>query len=490
MQNLEPHDLSNKEILRRIARRAMLEKGFEPEFSEAVLAEVSSIKGLHGKTEHINDLRSLPWCSIDNNDSRDLDQLTVAEELPNGETRVYIAIADVDGVVKNNTALDSHARRNTTSLYTPGTVFPMLPERLSTDITSLNLNEDRRAIVITLSLSAEGKLIAYTHNQALVKNHAKLAYDSVAAWLDRSLSSINSIEKVSGLADNLRLQDKIAQKLKAQRYTRGALSFETLRANPVFDGTQLKELIADTKNRAHDIIEDFMIAANSATALFLQSKHFPVLKRVVKKPKDWDRIVELAAEKGYVLNPRPDVLSLSQFLEAERKANPDSFADLSLSVIKLIGPGVYIAESPGGPTDGHFGLAVDHYSHSTAPNRRYPDIITQRLLKACIAGQKPPYNFNELSALALHCTTMEGEAKKVERLLVKSAAALLLEKMIGQRFTAIVSGASEKGTWVRILELPVEGRVVSGYQGKKVGQKVIVTLLSTNVQKGFIDFEA
>ena len=490
MQPLDPKDQSHREILKRIARRSLIDKGFEPEFNGAVQAEIAAVASYPQNPENLTDLRNLLWCSIDNDDSRDLDQLTVAEELPNGGTKVYVAIADVDSVVKYNTALDAHAHKNTTSIYTPGTVFPMLPERLSTDLTSLNYNEERAAIVVEMSFASDGRLSTYSHSRALVKNHAKLAYDSVAAWLDGTLPKLDAIERVTGLAANLRLQDSIAQKLKALRHTRGALYFETLRANPIFDGATLKDLAADTKNKAHDIIEDFMIAANSATAVFLQSKHFPVLKRVVKTPKDWDRIVELAAEKGYSLPARADVLSLSEFLDSEKLAHPEAFADLSLSVIKLIGPGIYIAEAPGAPTEGHFGLAVDHYSHSTAPNRRYPDIITQRLLKACLAGQKPPYGYTELTALALHCTVKADEAKKIERLLVKSAAALLMENMIGQRFNAIITGASDKGTWVRILELPVEGRVVSGYQGKKVGQKIIVTLLSTNAQRGFIDFEA
>jgi len=490
MQYLESPNLTHKEILRRIARRCLLDRGFEPEFNAKIQSELSATVKPFKNTAQLIDYTHLPWCSIDNDDSRDLDQLTVAESLPNEATRIHVAIADVDSIVQRNTALDDHAHQNTTSIYTPGNVFPMLPELLSNDITSLNLNEERAAIVVSMDFSAEGKLLKFTHTQGVVKNHAKLAYNSVAAWLDGTLPKLEAIERVPKLAENLRLQDLVAQKLKELRHTRGALYFETLRANPVFDGTMLKELSKDSKNRAHDIIEDFMIAANSATAVFLQSKKFPVLKRVVKKPKDWDRIVELAAEKGCRLPARPDVVSLSQFLDAEMAANPDSFADLSLAVIKLIGPGIYIAETPEGPTEGHFGLAVDQYAHSTAPNRRYPDIITQRLIKAILANQKAPYSYSDLVALANHCTEMADNAKKVERFLVKSAAALLMEKMIGQSFNGIITGAADKGTWVRLFQIPIEGRIVSGHKGLKVGQKITVTLLSTNVQKGFIDFEA
>ncbi len=485
----DTHDTQHRSILQRIAHRVMLERGLVPDFPPPALAELEGIHEPATRTEKsTRDLRNLLWCSIDNDDSRDLDQLTVAEAMANGAVKVLVAIADVDAVVKKQSALDDHARQNTTSVYTVAEIFPMLPEKLSTDLTSLNLESDRLAIVIEMVVAGDGSLQNSDLYQATVRNRAKLAYNSVAAWLEGNGPMPPGIGTVSGLDENLRLQDRVAQKLKALRHLHGALDLETIEARPVFDGDELKDLEADKKNRAKDIIEDFMIATNGVTARYLASKQFPSLRRVVRIPKHWDRIVELAAERGSTLPKEPDAKALEQFLVSAKAADPLRFPDLSLSVIKLLGAGEYVVQLPGDSVAGHFGLAVKDYAHSTAPNRRYPDLITQRLLKASVAGRSRPYENDELAALATHCTEAEDAAKKVERQVTKSAAAILLETRIGEQFDAIVTGASDKGTWVRLLQPPVEGRLERGFQGLDVGKRVRVKLIHTDVERGFIDF--
>src|SRR5450830_1843399 len=473
----------NRSILKGIAHRAMIERGLIPDFPVQVLAQLNGIQGpaTTRAEESVRDLRNLLWCSIDNDDSLDLDQLTVAEANPNGSANVLIAIADVDAVVKKRSAIDDHARQNTTSVYTVAETFPMLPEKLSTDLTSLNYKSDRLAIVIEMVLSVDGSLQSSDIYRAMVCNRAKLAYNSVADWLEGNGSMPQVIGTVSGLDENLRFQDRLAQKLKALRHLHGALTLETIEARPVFDGDEIKDLEADKKNRAKDIIEDFMIAANGVTARYLASKKFPSLRRAVRIPKRWDRIVELAAERGSTLPKEPDAKALDQFLVAAKAADPLRFPDLSLSVIKLLGAGEYVVELPGGNVAGHFGLAVKDYAHSTAPNRRYPDLITQRLLKAALAGHPLPYENDELETLARHCTEAEDAAKKVERQVTKSAAAILLETRIGEQFDAIVTGASDKGTWVRLLQPPVEGKLESGLDALNVGHRLRVQLVRTDV---------
>jgi VacB/RNase II family 3'-5' exoribonuclease len=486
-------DRQHRSILQRIAHRAMLERGLVPDFPVQALAELDGIHGPATRTEgSTRDLRNLLWCSIDNDDSRDLDQLTVAESRQggtDGAAKVLVAIADVDAVVKKRSALDDHARQNTTSVYTVAETFPMLPEKLSTDLTSLNHESDRLAIVIEMVLAGDGSLQSSDLYGAVVRNRAKLAYNSLAGWLEGNGPMPQGIGTVSGLDENLRLQDRVAQKLKALRHLHGALDLETIEARPVFDGDELKDLEADKKNRAKDIIEDFMIAANGVTARYLASKKFPSLRRVVRIPKRWDRIVELAAERGATLPQEPDSKALDQFLVSAKAADPLRFPDLSLSIIKLLGAGEYVVQLPGGSVAGHFGLAVKDYAHSTAPNRRYPDLITQRLLKAAVAGPARPYENDELEALAKHCTEAEDAAKKVERQVTKSAAAILLESRIGEQFDAIVTGASDKGTWVRLLHPPVEGRLESGFEGMDVGHRLRVQLVRTDVERGYIDFK-
>ena len=487
---MNDHDKSQHcAILQRIACRVMLERGLLPDFSPSALAELNRIPGAATVADvPSHDLRDLIWCSIDNDDSRDLDQLSVAEALPNGATKVLVAIADVDSLVRKSSAIDQHARTNTTSIYTTALTFPMLPERLSTDLTSLNNECDRLALVIEMVIAADGTLSTSQIYAATVRNHAKLAYNSVAAWLDGKGPMPPALGKVPGLDENIRLQDRVAQSLKAQRRTHGALDLETVELCPVFAGEELRDLQADQKNRAKDIIEDFMIAANGVTARYLSAQKLPSLRRVVRTPKRWDRIVELAAEHKFPLPPAPDSKALEAFLTAEKAEDPLRFPDTSLSVIKLLGPGEYVVEIPGNDSAGHFGLAVRDYTHSTAPNRRYPDLLTQRLLKAALASKPLPYATDELVALAKRCTEMEDAAKKVERQVEKSAAAILLESRIGEKFDAIVTGAADKGTWVRIFNPPIEGRLVSGFQGLDVGQRLRVQLVHTDVERGYIDF--
>jgi len=487
---MDPNNKQHRTILQRIAHQAMVEKGLVPDFPPPALAE---LEGIHGPATAADgsphDLRKLLWCSIDNDDSRDLDQLTVAEALPNGSVKVLVAIADVDAVVKKRSALDDHARQNTTSVYTVAETFPMLPEKLSTDLTSLNYASDRLAVVIEMVLADDGTLQSSDIYEATVRNWAKLAYNSVAGWLEGSGPMPPVIGVVSGLDENLRLQDRVAQKLRALRHQQGALDLETIEARPVFTGNELTDLAADERNRAKDIIEDFMIAANGVAARFLASKKFPSMRRVVRVPKRWDRIVELAAERGSKLPSEPDAKALEQFLVSEKAADPLRFPDLSLSVVKLLGAGEYVVQLPGGSAAGHFGLAVKDYAHSTAPNRRFPDLITQRLLKAAMAGIAQTYENDELAALAQHCTEEEDAAKKVERQVTKSAAAIMLQSRIGEQFDAIVTGASVKGTWVRLLHPPIEGRLVSGFEGMDVGHQLRVQLVRTDVERGFIDFK-
>jgi exoribonuclease-2 len=486
----DPNDKQHRSILQRIAHQAMIEKGLLPDFPPQAIAELEGIRGPASAADgSVRDLRDLLWCSIDNDDSRDLDQLTVAEALPGGAAKVLVAIADVDAIVKKRSALDDHARQNTTSVYTVAETFPMLPEKLSTDLTSLNYQSDRLALIIEMVFAGDGTQQSADIYRATARNWAKLAYNSVAAWLEGRGPMPQGIGAVSGLDENLRLQDRVAQKLRALRHQQGALDLETIEARPIFDGDELKDLAAEERNRANDIIEDFMIATNGAVARYLESKGFPALRRVVREPKRWDRIVELAAERGTKLPAEPDAKALEQFLMAAKTADPLRFPDLSTSVVKLLGPGEYVVQIPGGSVTGHFGLAVKDYAHSTAPNRRFPDLISHRLLKAALAGGAKPYENDELATLAQHCTQQEDAAKKVERQVTKSAAAILLESRVGERFDAIVTGASEKGTWVRLLHPPVEGRLVSGFEGLDVGHRLRVQLVHTDVERGFIDFK-
>ena len=483
-------DKQHRTILRSIAHQAMLDRGLLPDFSDAALAELARLPiPAPTASEPVRDLRNLLWASIDNDDSRDLDQLTVAEAGTGEHTRILVAIADVDAVVKNGSAIDEHAHHNTTSVYTAAEIFPMLPEKLSTDLTSLNFNEDRLAMVVDMAVRTDGSLQDANIYRVWVRSWAKLAYNGVAAWLAQNGDPPQAIGAVPGLAENLRLQDRVAQSMKNLRESHGALRLETIEAKPVFDGDQLGALIVEEKNRAREIIEDFMIAANGVVARYLASRKFPSIARVVRTPKRWDRIVEIAGEHHVKLPDTPDSKALEEFLVKAKAADPLRFPDLSLAVIKLLGSGEYLAELPEEDAPGHFGLAVKDYVHATAPNRRYPDLLTHRLLKAALEGKSVPYKKDELDALAAHCTAAEDAAKKVERQVGKAAAALLLASRIGEQFEAVVTGAAPKGTWVRLFTVPVEGKLVSGFTGLDVGHRLRVQLTSVDVQRGFIDFK-
>jgi exoribonuclease-2 len=467
----------------------MIERGLLPDYSPEALAELDRIHAAPtGAEDPVRDLRHLLWCSIDNDDSRDLDQLTVAESLSTGAVKIYVAIADVDAIVKRDTAIDDHARHNTASIYTAAKIFPMLPEKLSTDLTSLNFGVERLSVVIEMVIETDGSLRDSGVYRAIVLNHAKLAYNSVATWLDGKGQAPESVTAVEGLAENLQIQDKIAQGMKILRHVHGALTLETIEMRPVFEEDKLMDFETEKKNRAKNIIEDFMIAANGVTVRYLNSKMFPSVRRIVRIPKRWDRIVEIAAENGFRLPATPNSKALDQFLVKQKNADPLGFPDLSLSVIKLLGSGEYMAEFPGETAEGHFGLAVKDYTHSTAPNRRYPDLITQRLLKAAMVGHPVPYEKDELTSLATHCTEEEDAVKKVERRVEKSAAAMLLESRIGEQFDCIVTGAAAKGTWVRLFHPAIEGRLIQGFEGADVGHRMRVQLVHTDVERGFIDF--
>ena len=482
-------DASSRDVLKVIAKRAMVQRGLQPDFTPAALAETAAISSAAVRVaDGVKDLSGLLWCSIDNDDSLDLDQLTVAESRPDGKVKVLVAIADVDSLVRVGSGIDGHAQANTTSVYTAGGIFPMLPEKLSTDLTSLGEGKARPAIVIEMVVARDGAVGESAVYRAVVVNQAKLAYNGVAAWLDGTAPAPRRIPEVPGLDEQIRIQDRVAQAMKGRRHHLGALDLETLQTRAVFMGDALSDLRPEEKNRAKELIEDFMIAANGVTAKFLEEKRLPSLRRVLRSPERWERIVELAARLGGRLPGEPSARALGEFLIERRKADPLRFPDLSLSVVKLLGSGEYVVELPGRGTEGHFGLAVKDYSHSTAPNRRFPDLITQRLLKAAIAGRPPPYGNDALSELASHCTEQEDQAAKVERQVQKSAAALLLASRVGEKFDAIVTGASEKGTWVRIFQPIVEGKVVGGAEGLDVGDRVRVQLTGTDVERGFIDF--
>jgi VacB/RNase II family 3'-5' exoribonuclease len=480
---------NNATLLAAIARQAMTDRGLQPDFSKAAEQQLASIDGPADENDSsIRDLRNLLWCSIDNDDSRDLDQLSVAEDQGKGNVRILIAVADVDALVKRSTPIDDHARQNTTSVYTAAKIFPMLPEKLSTDLTSLNEGEDRVAVVVDYVVDADGAVSQDNVYRGRVRNKAKLAYNSVGMWLQGQAAVPEGVTKVSGLAENLKLQDRAADRMRELRHEHGALDLETIEARAVFSDGQVVDLRQEARNNARNLIEDFMIGANGVTARFLASKNLPSLRRVVRSPERWDRIEKIASDLGDHLPPDPDSRALEQFLQRRRKADPTRFPDLSLAVVKAMGPGEYIVERPGEKAIGHFGLAVRDYTHSTAPNRRFPDLITHRLLKAALASTKQPYTEDELEALAQHCTAAEDAANKVERQVRKSAAAMLLAPRIGERFEGIVTGASEKGTWVRIFHPPVEGKLVHGAKGADIGDRLRVKLISVDVPAGYIDF--
>jgi exoribonuclease-2 len=472
----------------RRAREELVHEGFQPDFPAAVVSEVSAMKAapIQSVGCDARDLRSLLWSSIDNTVSRDLDQVEWAEKLPDGKIRVLVGIADVDTVVKSQSATDLHARANATSVYTGGPVFPMLPERLSTDLTSLGQDADRSAIIMEFVVSASGEVVCADVRVAMLRNKAKLNYDQVAACLKTPEKS----GLPADLLQQLTLQQEASQRLKAFRKEHGALEFETLESVPILVNDTVRGFDVTQQTPARDIIENFMVAANVAMAQFLRARNSPALRRIVRTPKRWDRIQAIAAEKGTKLPNVPDSKALSVFLAGQKESDPDHFPELSLAVLKSLGPGEYVAEHPGSEHEGHFGLAVQDYTHSTAPNRRYADLVMQRLLKAAICGTPAPYTEAQLSEIAVHCTERETAARHVERFMKKVAAALLLGPKIGETFNAIVTGVSPKGTFARLLSVPAEGRIIRGDKGLDVGQKTRVRLLGADPQRGFIDLQA
>lgn len=466
----------------------MRENGFEPDMPAAVPAQLAALRQhppVIGAAADVKDLRGLLWSSIDNDTSRDLDQLEVAEAVDGG-TRVMVAIADVDTYVPRATPIDQHAARETTTVYTGVSIFPMLPEELSTGATSLNEDGDRLAMVIEFVVRPDGHVASSGVYRAVVRNKAQLTYNAVGAWLEERGPAPAKVAASADLAAQLKLQDAAAQALRTERYRHGALNIETIETRPVLTGDTITSVEKQEKNRATELIEDFMIASNEVVARALSS--VSSLRRIVRTPKRWDRIVALAATLGMTLPAAADSLALNQFLVKRKEADPDHFADLSLAVIKLMGPGEYVLERPGDPEAGHFGLAVEDYTHSTAPNRRFADLVTQRLLKALFAKQPPPYSDDELNEVARNCTLKADASRKVERDMSKRISAVAMSKRVGESFDAIVTGAGPKGTFVRVLRPHIEGMLVKGQHGADVGDRVRVTLVHTDPERGFIDF--
>jgi len=472
-----------------IATQAMQERGFVPGFPPLVVSETDAVTAPKFPLPNFNarDQRKLLWFSIDNDDSKDLDQITYAEKADNNGYRVYIAVACVDLLVHRGSAINARAENNTTSVYTPTKVFPMLPERLSTDLTSLNADVDRLALVFEGHLTEDGTLQDFSIYPSYVHNYAKLAYDAISQWLDGGPRPAY-IANVNGLEEQIRLQDTIAHKLSDLRHKMGALSFETIEPQTVLvQGipVAIKEMPA---NRGRLLIEHFMIVANMISAKYAEKNNLSFIRRVVTVPKRWDKIVEIVKGYGYDLPATPDAASLEKFLLKQKVADPVTFPDLSLTIIKLLGRGEYKVVIPGKEVPGHFGLALQDYSHSTAPNRRFPDLIIQRILLASLGKTEMPYTQKDLASLADHCTQKEDDAQKVERHMRKSAAALVLEKEIGNTFDGIVTGSGDKGTWVRVFNPPVEGKLVKGAESVDVGDRISIKLLHTDVVNGFIDF--
>jgi len=464
---------------------------FEPRFSRAVLAEVDAIDPRHpprGRSR-ARDLTALLWSSIDNWDSEDLDQLEYCEPGPDGETQVRVAIADVDLFVPKGSATDRHAARNGTSVYTGVETYPMLPDRLSKGISSLLPDGDRMAVVIEYAVLPDGSTRSGTIYPARVRNHAKLVYEEIGAWLEGRAPLPDAVAGVQGLEAQLRLQHETIGRMREHRRAIGALDLQTIEAEPVLEGEVVRELALVQPNEARFLIEEIMIGANRTMVAFLGGADVPMIERVVRVPKYWEGIVELAARHRIALPAEPDVRALAEFLDRRRAADPEGFPDLSLAVIKLLGPGEYVRLSPEGEPEGHFSLALGDYTHATAPNRRYVDIVNQRAVKAVLDRAPAPYTPHELDEIAEHLSDREKAAKKVERFVRKAAAAVLLRDRIGEEFDALVTGASPKGTWVRLVDPPAEGRVTSCEAGLAVGDRVRVRLVSTDPYRGFIDFE-
>jgi exoribonuclease-2 len=477
--------------LNALARQVLIENGFAPEFPPQTLTFVNSLdeqKIISFAKISVKDLRSLLWSSIDDAASLDLDQVEYAEKLPNGDIRLLVGIADVDEFVTKNSIVDVFAARNTISIYTASRVFPLLPEQLSTDLTSLREASDRLAVVIELIVSENGDVQTSNVFRALLRNHAKLSYEEIGAWLDETSKVPESVSRIAGMEMQIRLQYETARRLRDFRKQKGALEFETIEPKPLIEDGKISDIETEQSNAARDIIENFMIAANVQTAEFLENRNVPSLRRVVKMPARWNRIAQIARAFGENLPEKPDSLALAEFLERRKTADPTHYPDVSLSIIKLLGAGEYVVQAAGADAGGHFGLAVPDYTHSTAPNRRYTDLIVQRLIKATLAGKDAPYTFEELNEIAAHCNERESAARKVERQIGKTVAASVMSTRVGEDFDAIVTGINERGTFARILNPPVDGRIVENEQNLQIGEEVRVRLIDTNVEQGFIDF--
>jgi VacB/RNase II family 3'-5' exoribonuclease len=475
--------------LQAAAKQLMLENGFQPDFGADVQQQLAQIKSTPQKAAAANakDLRNLLWSSIDNDTSRDLDQIEYAEKQPDGTTKVMVGIADVDSFVPKGSPIDAHAARETCTVYTGVRNFSMIPEELSTGTTSLLEVDGKLSMVTEFIVDGNGTVTKQQVYPAIVTNKAQLAYPSVGAWLEGRGPAPAKVAASAELQAQLKLQDQVAQALKTERHNHGALDIETIEVSPVMLNDKVVDLQKQEKNRATELIEDFMIAANGVVARTLEQAGISSIRRVVKTPERWDRIVALAAEHGGKLPAEPDSKALNDFLQIRRAQDPDHFADVSLTVIKLMGSGEYVVERPGQPSPGHFGLAVQDYTHSTAPNRRFADVVTQRLLKSVVSHQKSPYSDDELSAIATNCTTREDAARKVERGMSKRIAAVSMSSRLGQIFDGIVTGAGPKGTFVRVLAPHVEGMLMHA-QGVDVGDKLRVKLVGADPNRGFIDF--
>jgi exoribonuclease R len=491
------------------------EAGFKPEFGRDVQEQVSEIErdiAHWGDAKSAADLRGLGWSSIDNDTSKDLDQIEVAERVPTG-IRLHIAIGDVAAAVEKGSPIDEHAQNQTQTIYTAVKNFPMLPLELSAGLTSLNENEDRLAILMSFTVASNGELLDETVSRSWVRNRAQLAYSRVGPWLDAggndpknvvNLRSDSAREhdsdeaastrmdgdrnlRADWLAEQLKLQDEATEALHRTRIAAGALDFHKAEAEPVLMDGHIASVHEVTQNRAMHLIEDLMVAANGVMARALRKGGRSGLQRVVKTPERWNRIVALAQRTGRTLPEQPDSVELNKFLQAQRESDPDHYPDLAVAVIKLMGPGEYMLMRADDDPTGHFGLAARDYTHSTAPNRRFPDLVTQRILHAMMDDAPPPYTDGELAAIAQHCNEADKALRKIERRMQKRVAAVAMSGHVGEDFKAVVTGSSDKGVYARVIEPPFEGRVVEGEYGLDVGDVVRVKLIHTDPARAFID---
>jgi VacB/RNase II family 3'-5' exoribonuclease len=472
------------------ASAEMIREGFHPDFPDGTEGQVAKIRAALGAASAMDaqDMRALLWSSIDNDTSRDLDQIEVAERVDGG-IRVRVAIADVSVAVLKDTVIDGHAADQTQTVYTAVRNFSMLPTELSTDMTSLNEKEDRAAHVVEFVVDAQGVVGRTSIYRAAVRNKAQLAYSHVGPWLEGTGGADAKVAASAELQAQLKLQDEAAVALRAQRVKQGALEFSRAEADPVVVDGKVQSIGTVFHNRASDLIEELMIASNETMAKTLRAAKRSCIRRVVRSPERWARIVELVGRYGTTLPAEPDSGALNAFLQKQQAADAVHYPDLSLAIIKLMGPGEYVlAKGDEEAAQGHFGLATQDYAHSTAPNRRFADLVTQRVVKAMLAGEAPPYSDEELAAIAAHCNERESAARKVERSMMKRVAAVALAGSVGKTFHGVITGANDKGTFVRVFDPPVEGKIVKGANGLDVGDTVDVTLLHTDPQHAFIDF--